>query len=111
MCKTLKLYHLADRSSIQHLVAYPILQGKIVNVAAYVSDLSHEGTEYTGPTFEDVTRDEFTSEFDLWEEEVRGLVNVRRGIISTYLPIHILTYFYDHHLECFEPLSVGNTLR
>ncbi|KAF5319719.1 hypothetical protein D9619_008828 [Psilocybe cf. subviscida] len=59
----------------KHLVAYPILQGKIVNVAAYVSDLSHEGTDYTGPTFEDVTRDEFTSEFDLWEEEVRGLVN------------------------------------
>lgn len=57
-------------------MAYPILQGMKVNVVAYVSDLSQEGTHYIGPTFEDVVRDEFVSEFDLWEEEVRVLVNV-----------------------------------
>lgn len=60
-------------------MAYPILQGKIINVAAYVSDLKREGIKYTGPTFEDVTRDEFASECDVWEDEVRVLVDVRLG--------------------------------
>ncbi|KAF8193699.1 FAD/NAD(P)-binding domain-containing protein [Pholiota molesta] len=59
----------------QHVVAYPILQGRVVNVAAYISDLSKEGTKYTGPSFEDVTKEEVIPFFDVWEEEVQQLVH------------------------------------
>ncbi|KDR71739.1 hypothetical protein GALMADRAFT_253476 [Galerina marginata CBS 339.88] len=58
----------------QHLVAYPILQGRIVNVAAYVSDMTKEGTPYEGPPFQDVTKEEVMPFFEKWEEEVRLLV-------------------------------------
>ncbi|KAF9482883.1 salicylate hydroxylase, partial [Pholiota conissans] len=58
----------------KHIVAYPILQGSVVNVASYVSDLSKEGVKYTGPSFEDVSKEEFVPLFETWEEEVRLLI-------------------------------------
>ncbi|KAF8966800.1 FAD/NAD-P-binding domain-containing protein [Flammula alnicola] len=59
----------------KHLVAYPILQGRVVNIAAYVSDTGKEGTIYDGPSFQDVPKEEVIPIFDEWEEEVRVLVH------------------------------------
>ena len=65
----------------QHLVAYPILQGRVINLVAYLSDVEKEGTPYHGPAFEDVTKEEVIPFFDKWEEEVRVLIQV-----SSYVP-------------------------
>jgi salicylate hydroxylase len=58
------------------MVAYPIQQGRLVNVAAYLSDLHREGTVYDGPSFVDITKDDVVSIFDKWEEEVGVIVQV-----------------------------------
>jgi len=62
-------------------VAYPILQGRVINLAAYVSDVDKEGTPYHGPAFQDVTMEDVMPFFDKWEEEVRVLIRV-----SSYVP-------------------------
>jgi len=49
----------------------------VVNVVAYVSDLNLEGTTYEGRHFDDVSKDEVTSLFCDWEEEVKILIDVR----------------------------------
>ncbi|PPR03585.1 hypothetical protein CVT26_006126 [Gymnopilus dilepis] len=65
--------HHAFKTPVIHLVVYPILQGRVINVVAYHSDLSKEGTQYDGPSFQDVTKDEVMAIFGQWEEEVRVL--------------------------------------
>ncbi|KAF8804176.1 FAD/NAD(P)-binding domain-containing protein [Phlegmacium glaucopus] len=58
----------------KHVVAYPILQGRVVNVVGYLSDLRKEGAVYDGPSFVDVSKDDVIPIFDKWEEEVRVLI-------------------------------------
>lgn len=66
-------------------MAYPILQGQVINVSAYVSDPSKEGTKWNGPSFEDVTKEEVIPFFDSWEEEVRLLFRVSADNIQPFL--------------------------
>jgi len=65
-------------------VAYPILQGRVINLVAYVSDVEKEGTPYLDPAFQDVTKEEVMLFFDKWEEEVRVLIRVSSS--HGYLP-------------------------
>ncbi|KAF8152293.1 hypothetical protein B0H34DRAFT_663942, partial [Crassisporium funariophilum] len=58
----------------KHVVAYPILQGRVVNIAAYVSEPHKEGTLYEGPAFVDVAKEDVVPFFSAWEEELRVLV-------------------------------------
>ncbi|PPQ92631.1 hypothetical protein CVT25_007710, partial [Psilocybe cyanescens] len=76
--------HRALKTPTIHIVAYPILQGRVVNIAAYVCDMDNEGSRYEGPSFLDVTNDEVMPFFDKWEEEVRCLVKVDSLQFSTF---------------------------
>jgi len=58
-------------------VAYPILQGKLVNIVPFINDLDRENTELVGPPMVAETTDNFLSLFDGWEEDARCLVTVR----------------------------------
>ncbi|KAL0948100.1 hypothetical protein HGRIS_010717 [Hohenbuehelia grisea] len=58
----------------KHLIVYPISQGRLVNVVAFCSDRSLEGTTYKGPWVNDTPTNEFASNYASWEEEVRVLV-------------------------------------
>ncbi|KAL0948114.1 hypothetical protein HGRIS_010731 [Hohenbuehelia grisea] len=58
----------------KHLVAYPISQGKTVNIVAYVSRRDQEGMPFEGPWVTDCPRAELESEYARWEDEVRVLI-------------------------------------
>ncbi|KAH9475471.1 Salicylate hydroxylase [Psilocybe cubensis] len=80
----------------QHIVAYPILQGSVINIAAYVCDMEKEGTQYDGPSFQDAKNEEVVPFFDSWEEEVRCLVKhmskPSRWAIHAIQPLRSYTY-------------------
>jgi len=65
----------------KHIVAYPVLQGKLMNVLLFSSDLEKEGTYLEGPAVIKNTTDNFASHFADWEEEARVLVEVQKFFI------------------------------
>ncbi|KAF8882257.1 salicylate hydroxylase [Infundibulicybe gibba] len=58
----------------KHLVVYPILHGRLINVVAFISQPSKEGTILNGPAVTDVTKEEVLSAYTGWEEEVHTLL-------------------------------------
>jgi salicylate hydroxylase len=65
---------LAD--SVQHIIAYPISRGKLINFVAFVSRHDKANTKFNGPWVAQADREEFASRFRRWEPEVQALVNV-----------------------------------
>ena len=62
---------------LQHVVAYAISRS-LINVAAFISDISKEGTpcgEITAPG--PAVKEELLTAFTGWEPEVRVLLHVR----------------------------------
>lgn len=68
--------------NVQNIVAYPISQGRILNVAALVMDPKLEGTLYEGPWTTDVPQEEVRREYVGWEPEVDDFVQVCRCVVS-----------------------------
>ncbi|KAI0643646.1 FAD/NAD-P-binding domain-containing protein [Trametes meyenii] len=54
----------------RHLVAYPITQGRVLNLAAIVMYPGQEGTIYEGPWTADVSKEEVLQNYIGWEPEV-----------------------------------------
>ena len=66
----------------QNIVSYPILQGKMINVAAIVYTPGGEGTVYDGPWATPATTEEVAKNYTCWHPSVARLLKVR----MTYLP-------------------------
>ena len=66
-------------------MAYPILQGKLVNIVSFVTDLGKEGTDLVGPPMLAETTDNIISLFDGWEEDARLLVTVRSHDLASVI--------------------------
>lgn len=60
----------------QHVIAYPISQDQLVNIVAFVSDMTKEGTIYEGATVVDADQEEFLSQYNGWEREVITIIEV-----------------------------------
>ncbi|KAH9478727.1 Salicylate hydroxylase [Psilocybe cubensis] len=60
----------------KHIVAYPVRQGKFVNMGIFLSYRDQEGTYHSGPTVVDSMPDECMPHFEDWEEEARVLVKL-----------------------------------
>lgn len=75
---------------VQNIVAYPISQGRILNVAALVMNPELEGTLYEGPWTTDVSQEEVRREYVGWEPEVDDFVQVCLRPASPY-PLVSLT--------------------
>ncbi|KIK66771.1 hypothetical protein GYMLUDRAFT_37901 [Collybiopsis luxurians FD-317 M1] len=58
----------------QHIVAYPISHGQLINVAAFTFDIEAEGKPYHGPGIKPVTNEEIVDAFSGWEDEVVQLL-------------------------------------
>ena len=58
-------------------MAYPISQGKLVNIVSFVTNTERENTQLVGPPMLAETTDNIMSLFDGWEEDARCLVMVR----------------------------------
>lgn len=89
---------------IQHIVAYPVSQGKLINVVIFVSDISQERTYLEGPAVVENTKDDFVSPFKNWEEEAHTLVKVRcfLSLLSSLIP-------FRWYLANIEAIQMGNT--
>ncbi|KAI0676716.1 FAD/NAD-P-binding domain-containing protein [Trametes maxima] len=60
---------------VLHLVAYPIAQGQILNLAAVIMYPGQEGTIYEGPWTADVPKEEVLKNYVGWEPEVVSALN------------------------------------
>ncbi|EJF63098.1 FAD/NAD(P)-binding domain-containing protein [Dichomitus squalens LYAD-421 SS1] len=63
----------------QHIVTYPVSQGRVLNVGAGVSYPEQEGTIYEGSWTSAAGREEITKEFVGWEADVQELVQYVNG--------------------------------
>jgi salicylate hydroxylase len=63
-------------------MAYPVSQGKLVNLAAFLADYKREGTSYDGEIIANVDSEDFVNDFDDFEPEVKQLVQV-------CVPVHV----------------------
>jgi salicylate hydroxylase len=57
-------------------MAYPIASGKLVNVVAYVSDPSKEGTRFDRKWETPTTSDEVTAHYEDWEPQALAITKV-----------------------------------
>ncbi len=69
---------------MQHIVAYPISQGRILNVAAITTDRESEGTLYEGPWTTEVSQEEVRREYVGWEPEVEEIVQVCTSLLCVW---------------------------
>jgi len=60
----------------QHVAAFPILQGKLVNVVPCTTQWKKEGSLLHGPAVVDTKQEDFMHIFKGWEEEVQCLIKV-----------------------------------
>lgn len=61
---------------VQNIAAYPISQGRILNVAASITNREQEGTIYEGPWTTEVSQEEVRKEYVGWEPEVEEIMQV-----------------------------------
>jgi salicylate hydroxylase len=61
---------------LQHLVVYPVSQGRLINIVAFTSQPSKESTIFPGAAVTDVSKEELMSTYFGWEEEVQALLKV-----------------------------------
>ena len=66
----------ASTDFTQHLVVYPVSQGRALNVVACVTDPLKRNIIHDGPSTEMATQEEVMSAFKGWEEEVQALLKV-----------------------------------
>lgn len=73
----------------QNIAAYPISQGRILNVAASITNRELEGTTYEGPWTTEVSQEEVRKEYVGWEPEVEETVQV--CLMSPFYLAELLT--------------------
>ena len=73
----------------QHVVAYPISHGTLINVAAFHSWPDKAGTKYNGKMIDEHTTEVLVNSYAGWEEEVIQLLKV--SFLRKALVMHILT--------------------
>lgn len=56
---------------------FPVSKGQLVNVVAFFSEPSKEGTIFEGPWTSKASKDELIAKYNGWEEEVQILLQVR----------------------------------
>ena len=61
---------------LQHIVSYPISQGRLVNLVAFVTIPGGEGQELKGPAVIDVPKDEVLEYYKGWEPAMEQLLDV-----------------------------------
>ena len=62
---------------VQHIVVYPILQGRFINTIQFISDPSKAGTILEGPASVNFSEDDVASIYTGWEDDVQHIVKVR----------------------------------
>ena len=72
---TLQPRPFADTRS-QHVVAFPIAQGRLLNIASVVTNPALSGTIYEGPWRSRVSREELIEMHKGWEPAVEGILKV-----------------------------------
>ncbi|KAI8984952.1 FAD/NAD-P-binding domain-containing protein [Trametes punicea] len=63
----------------RHIVAYPVAQGRVLNVAAVVTSPELEGTTYQGPWVAQVPREQVDATFKGWEPGVEEILKQAAG--------------------------------
>ncbi|KIK56841.1 hypothetical protein GYMLUDRAFT_247390 [Collybiopsis luxurians FD-317 M1] len=58
----------------QSIVAYPIIRGQIINVAAFISNVENEGRSFDGPVIKHIATEAVVEAFSGWEDEVVQLL-------------------------------------
>ncbi|EJC99819.1 FAD/NAD-binding domain-containing protein [Fomitiporia mediterranea MF3/22] len=70
----------------KHVISYPISQGRLVNIVAFITVPGGEGKQFDGPAVVDVTKQEMLDQYKGWEPEIHSLLNcsekVQRWAIS-----------------------------
>ena len=70
---------------IQHVVSYPISQGVLINIVAFVTVPGGEGTEHPEPAMIDVTKQEMLDQYKVWEPDLITLLDVRGPLLMFQL--------------------------
>ncbi|KAF8894212.1 salicylate hydroxylase [Gymnopilus junonius] len=72
----------------QHIVTYPVLQGRLINTIPFFTEPEKEGTYVEGPVIIENTTDDFVSPFKDWEEEARIILKKpSRWAVQTVNPL------------------------
>ncbi|PPQ92525.1 hypothetical protein CVT25_010358 [Psilocybe cyanescens] len=83
--------HRALTEAVMHLVAYPILQGKLINAVPFLTNYEREGTYVDGPVLVENSTDKFAPHFAGWDDDVEVLVkhmsNPSRWEIQHHAPL------------------------
>lgn len=69
----------ANSLYFQHLVVFPILKGQKINVVAFCSEPTKEGTVFSENPHDwvaNVTQEELLQQYSGWEDEVISLLKV-----------------------------------
>jgi hypothetical protein len=82
-------------------VAYPLLQGKVVNFAAFHARHELENTPYDGPWISSADKEEFLVTTSQWEPEVQSLLSVGETV-----PFFEFATFFDTYLSKKTSFSV-----
>ncbi|KDR80360.1 hypothetical protein GALMADRAFT_92716 [Galerina marginata CBS 339.88] len=76
----------------KHIVTYPILQGKLLNVVPFLTNPEKEGTYLDGPAVIENSTDSFAHHFADWEEEAQAMIKhmakPSRWAIQTVKPLN-----------------------
>ena len=75
----------------QHVVSFPVAQGTLINVEAFVSDKLKAGTPFEGRWVSDGTREELEEAFQNFEPAVKDLLKVSYRVES------LMTSSTDEH--------------
>lgn len=70
------MHHASADAQGQHIVAYSISQGHVVNFVAFASELDKENMDYGAEWVTDCSKDEMLECFANWEPEVGQLLEV-----------------------------------
>jgi salicylate hydroxylase len=61
----------------QHIISYPISQGTLINIVAYVSDEQNAGKPFEGRWVSGVSREELEEVYQDFEPAVKSFLKVR----------------------------------
>ena len=71
------------------MIAYPISNGRLINLAMFNCSFDQEHTEYTDPWVAKADAAEVAKLFAGWEPDVEDLMSVRPPVISLIRSAHL----------------------
>lgn len=69
----------------QHVVSYPISQGTLINIVAFVTVPGGEGTDHPGPAMIEVPKQEMLDQYEGWEPDLLTLLDVSLPLFPAYI--------------------------